>query len=144
MFAPAASENGPGAFYARAIQLRYDGSCGGRMYARFERYFGSKPTFPIYESADLGLTWSKISEVADTVNGWGLRYQPFLYELPEDWGAFARGTVLIAGNSIPSDFSRTKIDIYSSTDSLKTGSFVSSVVTAGRAAWAPIQCGSRS
>ena len=133
MFAPPTTENGPSAFYARAIQLHTGESCNGRMYATFERYFGAMPTFPIYESKDLGRTWNQISEVADTVNGWGLRYQPFLYELPQELGSLARGTVLIAGNSIPSNFSKTKIDIYSSTDGLKTWKFVSSVVSAGRA-----------
>ncbi len=50
---------------------------------------------------DQGKTWSLYSSVKDTVNGWGLRYQPYLYELPVDVGEMRAGTILAAGNSIP-------------------------------------------
>ena len=52
----------------------------------------------------------------DQVNGWGLRYQPFLYELAEPIGGYEAGTILLAGNSIPDDLSQTQIDLYASTD----------------------------
>ena len=69
----------------------------------------------------------------DTQNGWGLRYQPFLYVLPQKIGNLAKGTILLAGNSIPTDLSQTKIDIYASADGGKTWSFLSHVATGGRA-----------
>lgn len=69
--------------------------------------------FPIHRSTDGGTTWSSISTIVDTVNNWGLRYQPFLYLLPQKIGNLAAGTILAAGLSIPTDLSKTKIDIVS-------------------------------
>jgi hypothetical protein len=89
--------------------------------------------FPIYKSTDKSATWAPLSNVTDQVNGWGLRYQPFLYVLPQAIGSLAEGTILCAGNSIPSDLSKTKIDIYASTDSGQTWKFVSSVASGGDA-----------
>lgn len=63
-----------------------------------------------------GKKWSEYSRVQDQVNGVGLKYQPDLYELPRDIGAFKEGTILLAGNSIPRDLSTTQIDLYASTD----------------------------
>lgn len=71
---------------------------------------------PIYQSYDQGRTWSERSKVYDQVNGWGLRYQPELYEMTEDIGEYPAGTLLVAANSIPADLSETKIDVYASTD----------------------------
>lgn len=67
------------------------------------------------------------------MNDWGLRYQPFLYQLPQPVGDFAKGTVLVAGNSIPTDLSQSKIDVYASTDNGETWEFVSSVASGGEA-----------
>jgi hypothetical protein len=89
--------------------------------------------FPIYKSTDKGQTWTSISQVTDQVNGWGMRYQPDLYVLPQAIGNLPKGTVLCAGNSIPTDLSQTKIDIYASKDGGYTWSFVSSVASGGRA-----------
>lgn len=71
--------------------------------------------------------------MTDQVNGWGLRYQPFLYLLPQAIGDFAAGTILCAGNSIPTDLSQTKLDLYASTDDGATWSFVSSFASGGTA-----------
>lgn len=67
------------------------------------------------------------------MNGWGLRYQPFLYVLPQNIGTFSKGTILLAGNSVPADHSSTKIDLYASMDHGRTWYFVSSVARGGRA-----------
>jgi len=99
LYMPAVGDPMPGALYARAIQLRYAGSGNNRMYATFERYVNGTPTFPIYESKDSGKTWRKISDVTDQINGWGMRYQPFVYEMPVSVGNLAAGTVLCAGKS---------------------------------------------
>jgi hypothetical protein len=40
-----------------------------------------KVYFPIWRSTNNGYTWTEISRVKDTAQGWGLRYQPFLYIL---------------------------------------------------------------
>ena len=52
-------------------------------------------------SLDSGATWKHVSTVSDRVNGWGMRYQPFLYELPQSLGDLPEGTILCAGNAIP-------------------------------------------
>ncbi|KAI0103201.1 Sialidase [Nemania sp. FL0031] len=118
----------PRVLYARAVQLK-----SGALIATWENYSPEPPKvyFPIYKSTDEGASWTQISKVEDTVNGWGLRYQPFLYQLPIAIGSYPAGTLLVAGNSIPTDLSKTKIDIYASTDDGLTWSFVSSVASGG-------------
>ncbi|WP_276354208.1 AbfB domain-containing protein [Cohnella caldifontis] len=133
MYSSPSSDPGPGTLYPRALRLQYGGSANGTLLATFEHYVNGTPSFPIYRSTDGGVTWAHLSEVTDTVNGWGLRYQPFLYELPQAIGSMPAGTILCAGNSIPSDLSATKIDLYKSTDHGVTWSFVSSIATGGRA-----------
>jgi hypothetical protein len=133
MYSSPTTDPGPGTLYARALRLQYSGSSNGTMLATFEHYVNGTPSFPIYRSTNGGVTWAHLSEVTDQVNGWGLRYQPFLYELPQSIGNMPAGTILCAGNSIPGDLSQTKLDLYKSTDHGATWSFVSSIATGGRA-----------
>ncbi|KAH6983627.1 Sialidase [Ilyonectria sp. MPI-CAGE-AT-0026] len=130
IYYPPSNYNTPKTLYGRTVQL-----ADGTLLATWENYSPEPPMvyFPIYRSTDKGATWSAFSTVNDTKNGWGLRYQPFLYVLPQQIGNLAKGTILLAGNSIPTDLSKTKIDIYASTDSGKTWSFVSSVASGGKA-----------
>lgn len=120
----------PRVLYARAVHLK-----SGALLATWENYSPEPPAvyFPIYRSTDGGSTWTEIGRVRDTVNSWGLRYQPYLYELPGAIGRFPAGTLLLAGNSIPTDLSKTKIDVYASTDGGVNWSFVSSVASGGEA-----------
>ncbi|KAK7932205.1 hypothetical protein PG985_002917 [Apiospora marii] len=120
----------PRVLYARAVALE-----SGALLATWENYSPEPPLvhFPIYKSTDKGQTWAKIGEVRDTENNWGMRYQPILFELPQAVGAFPKGTVLAAGNSIPTDLSLTKIDVYASTDGGATWTFASSVASGGEA-----------
>jgi len=129
----------PGAMYPRVERLSADGTTGDVLLATFEHYWSGdpdnadQPFFPVYRSTDGGRTWRKCSEIHDTQNGWGLRYQPTLFELPEDVGPWSAGTVLAAGNSIPEDLSRTRIDVYASDDHGQTWEYVSTVAEGGRA-----------
>ncbi|KPM39416.1 hypothetical protein AK830_g7170 [Neonectria ditissima] len=120
----------PRVLYARVIEL-----ADGSLIATSENYSPEPPLvyFPIYKSLDGGVTWSEVGRIQDQVNNWGLRYQPFLYELPQAIGAFKAGTILCAGNSIPTDLSKTKIDVYASTDGGKTWKFASTVASGGEA-----------
>ncbi|KAI1842094.1 hypothetical protein JX265_013641 [Neoarthrinium moseri] len=118
----------PRVLYARALSLS-----SGPLLATWENYSPEPPAvyFPIYRSQDGGASWAQIGSIKDTVNGWGLRYQPTLYELPQAVGRWAKGTILAAGNSIPTDLSKTKIDVYASTDGGATWTFVSTVASGG-------------
>lgn len=130
VFHPPANYNDPRVLYARSVQLK-----SGDLLATWENYSPGPELvhFPIYKSKDNGKSWKEFSKVKDTVNGWGLRYQPFLYVLPEKIGQFPKGTVLLAGSSIPTDLSKTQIEVYASRDNGKTWKFVSHVVSGGEA-----------
>jgi len=130
IFAPPSNYTDPRVLYPRTVELS-----DGTLLATWENYSPEPPTvyFPIYESKDSGVSWKMISKVTDQVNGWGLRYQPFLYELPSDFGEFPAGTILCAGNSIPTNLAKTQIDVYASKDKGYTWSFVSHVAAGGRA-----------
>ncbi|EKD19185.1 uncharacterized protein L3040_009373 [Drepanopeziza brunnea f. sp. 'multigermtubi'] len=130
IYVPPSDYNSPKTLYGRTIQLH-----DGTLLATWENYSPEPPLvyFPIYKSRDAGVTWTPFSNVTDQVNGWGLRFQPFLYVLPKDIGTLTEGTILLAGNSVPTDLSATKIDIYASTDDGSSWSFVSSVASGGKA-----------
>ena len=119
IFTPPANYTVPRTLYARTLLLNQDCETDNVLLATWENYLpnnDSFPYFPIYQSLDEGKTWTERSRVYDQVNGWGLRYQPFLYELPQAIGNLSAGTILLAGNSIPDDLSLTQIDLYASTD----------------------------
>ncbi|MFI1354411.1 RICIN domain-containing protein [Streptomyces sp. NPDC020898] len=133
MYTPPSDAPSPGSFYPRAMRLQYNGAANGTMLATFEQYTTGTPVLPIYRSTDNGNSWTKISEVADTQNGWGMRWQPELFELPTAMGGFPAGTILAAGASVPADRSAIKIDVYASTDRGQNWSFVSNIATGGPA-----------
>lgn len=132
LYTPPSDYTDPRVLYARTVELTHSSNT---LLATWENYSPEPPLvyFPIYQSTDHGATWTHISNVTDQVNGWGLRYQPFLYELPVALGGFPAGTVLLAGNSIPTDLSRTQIDLYASRDAGRTWEFVSHVAAGGEA-----------
>ncbi|OTA52356.1 glycoside hydrolase family 93 protein [Hypoxylon sp. EC38] len=130
IFTPPSTYTDPRVLYARTAQLP-----NNDILATWENYSPEPPPvyFPIYKSSDQGATWTKIAQVEDQGYGYGLRYQPFLYVLPEDFAGYKKGTVLLAGSSIPTDLSSTQLDIYASTDSGKTWKFLSHVAAGGEA-----------
>lgn len=105
----------------------------GTLIATFEQYTRSAPVFPIYKSTNEGGSWNRFSNVTDTQNSWGMRYQPSLYELPEKIGNLSAGTLICAGNSIPDDMSKTKIDLYASTNDGASWKYLSTVAEGGSA-----------
>ncbi|KAJ8076107.1 hypothetical protein PM082_022092 [Marasmius tenuissimus] len=135
IFSPPSNWPVPRTLYARSLLIKNDGADQNVLLTTWENYSPQPPTvwFPIYRSTDLGQTWKPLSNITDTQNGWGLRYQPFLFELPEKIGNFAAGTLLAAGNSIPADLSQTRIEVYASTDKGRSWRFVSHVASGGRA-----------
>lgn len=116
IFNPPSNYTIPRTLYARTVLLNKHCETNKVILATWENYSEEPPYFPIYESDDLGCSWREISRIHDQVNGWGLRYQPFLYELPEAIGNYSAGTILAAGSSIPADLSVTQLELYASTD----------------------------
>src|SRR5207245_3953202 len=74
MYTPPSNAPSPGSLYPRALRLQYSGSSNGTMLATFEQYLSGTPVFPIYRSTDNGNTWTQISSVTDTQNGWRMRW----------------------------------------------------------------------
>ncbi|KAK5167504.1 uncharacterized protein LTR77_007203 [Saxophila tyrrhenica] len=138
IFTPPRNYTVPRTLYARTLLLNQNCKHEDQntLLATWENYLpnnNSFPYMPIYQSLDLGETWTERSRVYDQVNGWGLRYQPFLYELAEPIGEFEKGTVLLAASSIPDDLSETQIDLYASKDKGYTWKFVSHIAHGGLA-----------
>ncbi|PNS20679.1 Non-structural maintenance of chromosomes element 1 [Sphaceloma murrayae] len=134
IYQPPANYTEPRTLYARTLEIKERGR--NVLLATWENYLpdnNPNPYYPVYESLDNGKSWKERSRLYDQVNGWGARYQPFIYELPENLGTFKKGDILIAGNFIPQDLSQTKIDIYVSRDKARTWKFVSSVARGGEA-----------
>jgi hypothetical protein len=119
--------------YARAVTLHHNGDANGTIVSTFEVYTNTTPVFPVYRSTDGGGTWAKISEVTDTVNGYGMRWNPQIYELPAALGNLPAGTLLVSGLSVPADRTSTEILMYASTDRGATWQFLSSVAKGGPA-----------
>jgi hypothetical protein len=112
IFQPPPNYTIPRTLYARTLLLKESDT----LLATWENYGPEPPHFPIFESKDLGKTWAQVGQVNDLVNGWGMRYQPFLYELEKEFGGFSAGTVLCAGSSIPADLGVTQLELYASLD----------------------------
>jgi hypothetical protein len=123
----------PGAMYARAVTLHHNGDADGAILTTFETYTSSTPYFPVYKSTDGGGTWSYLSRVTDTVNGYGMRWNPQIYELPAALGALPAGTLLVSGLSVPANLASTEILMFDSTDQGSTWHFLSSVAKGGAA-----------
>ncbi|KAF1846204.1 glycoside hydrolase family 93 protein [Cucurbitaria berberidis CBS 394.84] len=130
IFTPPSNYLDPRVLYARSAQF-----ADGSLLATWENYSPEPPKvyFPIYRSTDGGLNWKEISRVQDTEQKWGLRYQPDLYILPEDFAGFKAGTVLLSGSSIPTDLSKTQIELYASTDKGVSWKFISHIAAGGEA-----------
>jgi hypothetical protein len=124
----------PGVMYARSITLHHNGEANGTLVSTFEVYRNAgAPVFPVYRSGDAGKNWTSVSQVTDTVNGYGMRWNPEIYELPAPLGTLPAGTLLVSGLSVPSDMSSTEILLYASTDIGKTWKLLSSVAKGGAA-----------
>ena len=130
IYTPGDDFTDPGVLYARTALLD-----SGVLLATWENYTPEPPmvSFPVYRSEDDGQTWEEIAQIEDQVNGVGLRYQPQLFVLPSAVGNYSAGTILCAGNSIPTDLSTTQIDLYASTDDGYTWEFLSHVASGGEA-----------
>ncbi|KAF9894641.1 hypothetical protein FE257_006529 [Aspergillus nanangensis] len=111
--------------YARPLQLPDES-----LIITWENYPLEPPlvNHPILRSVDGGATWTNYSAINDQVNGWGMRFQPFLYTLPQQLGDFPAGTILASGVSSPSNLTGgVYIELYASVDNAQTFDFVSHI-----------------
>ncbi|KAF9894642.1 hypothetical protein FE257_006530 [Aspergillus nanangensis] len=125
LFYPEANAVNWHTLYARTLQLPDES-----LLITWENYPLEPPlvNHPIWKSDDGGSTWYNYSQIEDQVNGWGMRFQPFLYSLPVDFGGYAAGTILAAGVSSPFSLEGgVWIELYASTDLAQTWEFVSHV-----------------
>ncbi|WP_435178665.1 family 16 glycoside hydrolase [Actinacidiphila sp. bgisy145] len=108
--------------YSRVIRLAHSGSADGTLIGSFEHanLDGSASGFVIRSSADDGADWQTLSTVSDPLTGAGHPsdqfWQPFLYELPQQMGAYPAGTLLLVGNIAPSSQAETDFVLWRSTD----------------------------
>lgn len=132
IFAPTKEQVGDptGCMYPRVIELKQSNEKA--LLATFENYSKEEPPFaPIYKSIDGGISWELFSKIEDTKNGYGMRFQPVLMELDQDIADLKKGTLLFAGNSIPSNMTSTELLFFVSKDHGKTWEFRSSVAKGG-------------
>ena len=138
IFTPTASAGfvDPGVMYARPVTLHYNGTANGTMLTTFETYTNGTPYFPVYKSTNGGSTWSYLSQVDDTVNKYGMRWNPDIYELPAALGSLPAGTLIEAGLSVPSNLASTTILLFDSTNQGASWSYLSTVAVGGVASTA--------
>ncbi|MBM7784705.1 family 16 glycoside hydrolase [Tenggerimyces flavus] len=116
--------------YARVIRLAHSGAANGRLLATFEYgvNVNAEAKVPVRQSLDDGQTWTTLAQVADGGTGSAHPshsiYQPVIYELPQQVGAYPAGTLLLTANVIGRDNS-TNFQLWRSTDHGVTWSFVS-------------------
>ena len=103
-------KNSSGTLYPRVMELHHAGELNGLLLATFDHSTVKEPpVVPIMSSSDGGVTWEKYGQIEDTQNGYGIRFQPVMYELPQQCGDLPAGTIVFAGNSVPLDFTSTEI-----------------------------------
>lgn len=124
--------NSSGVLYPRVIELHHAGELNGLLLATFDHSTVKEPpVVPVMSSSDGGVTWERLSSVEDTQNGFGIRFQPDIFELPVPCGDLPAGAIVLAGNSVPLDFTSTELSFYVSLDHGRTWQFRSSVVKGG-------------
>ena len=124
--------NTSGVLYPRVVELHHAGELNGLLLATFDHStVREPPVTPVWCSRDHGITWEPYSQVEDTQNGFGIRFQPVFMELPQQCGDLPAGTLVFSGNSVPLDFTSTELSFYISRDHGKTWEFRSSVVKGG-------------
>lgn len=132
--------------YSRVIELHKAGSKNGRLLATFEHSVndGSASHYIIRASDDHGASWYTLATVPDQINGEGHpvshMWQPILFEFPKKLGPYPAGTLMLVGNTVPSDGSYTEFQVWRSFDhgqTWKAGGVVQKGGTFGKGIWEP-------
>lgn len=125
---PSSCNKSPCILYPKSVQLP-----SGRLLMAYEESTGAVvgQDMPIYKSDDNGDTWQKLTDIgspasrsnaspyAGLTSNWT---NPYFYVLPEDLGAYKKGTVLLStvassGQSGSNDRLHSAIILWASTDS---------------------------
>jgi hypothetical protein len=123
--------------YNRIIRLAHSGSLNGQLIGTFEHanLDGTATQFDIRKSTDDGTSWSTISTLSDPLTGSGhpssQLWQPFLFEFPTSLGAYPAGTLVLVGNSAPSNNASTSFVEWRSTNDGATWTYVSDFQNGG-------------
>lgn len=137
----------------RAVELQYQTGeyekYNGYIFVTMEygvpdsKYAEGETVFPVYVSADGGLTWKRnvngADEFPDIVNrNEGnspvvecMANCPQFFELPATIGDYPAGTVICGGIATKKDLSTSSLDIYVSTDACHSWTYTSTVATGG-------------
>jgi len=112
--------------YARVIQLQHAGQNNGMLLATFEHWYtdGTPSEYIVKASKNNGVSWYTLSTVPDTLTGAGhpvsQMWQPYLFEFPQQLGAYPAGTIMLLGNTVPADGSYTEFQEWLSFNHGKT------------------------
>jgi Domain of Unknown Function (DUF1080) len=123
--------------YNRVIRLAHSGTANGKLIGTFEHanLDGTATQFVIRQSTDDGNTWSTLSTLSDPLTGSGhpssQLWQPFLFEFPTTLGAYPAGTLILVGNSAPSNNATTSFVEWRSTNDGATWTYVSNFQNGG-------------
>jgi len=130
-----------GTTYAKIIVLKNSGSSNGTQIVTYDQLVlvNGKQVYPIYRSTDNGASWTHVTDVVPANNFSALTRtaQPFLFEVPQQTGNLAAGTLLLAGMIMPQDRSSSRLVVYKSTDHGSTWSYLSTIDTGGPATYDP-------
>src|SRR5690606_1911439 len=99
--APGSSFDPAGTTYAKVLALKHNGAFNGELLVTYDQlaYVNGVQVYPIYRSTDGGTSWSLVTNVVPSQDfpNETLTAQPFLYEVPQQVGNLAPGTILLAG-----------------------------------------------
>lgn len=130
-----------GTTYAKVVVLKHNGAFNGQALVTYDQlvFVGGVQVYPIYRSTDGGTSWSLVANVVPSQDfpGESLTSQPYLYEVPQQVGGLAAGTILLGGMIMPADRSSSRIVVYRSTDRGATWSLLSTIDTGGPAFYDP-------
>lgn len=119
------------AYYPRLIRLQHSGVANGRLIASFD----NGNTGAIYESTNEGSSWQSVGNITETTPP--RNCCSGLYEVPQQLGATAPGTLLWATSVGTDQGSRgpSSIRVYRSADMGRTWSFLATAVSGTTGLW---------
>jgi hypothetical protein len=130
-----------GTTYAKIVVLKNSGSSNGTQVVTFDQLVlqSGVQVYPIYRSTNDGASWTHVTDVNPSATFPTLTRtaQPFLFEVSQQTGNLAPGTLLLAGMVMPADRSSSRLVVYKSTNQGTSWSYLSTIDTGGPATYDP-------